>query len=75
MSGVANLILMGGTRRRDCLSDVSNFKTPVSKRQVSVQFLALCFVFGRSLKNEAFMTWPSGRQLLMQYMEDQLTPC
>ena len=34
MSGVANLILMGG-RRRDCLADVSNFETPVSKRQVS----------------------------------------
>jgi len=36
MSGVANLILMGGTRRRNCLSDVSNFKTPVSKRQEGV---------------------------------------
>ena len=37
MSGVANLILMGG-RRRVCLTDVSNFETPVSKRQVSAPY-------------------------------------
>ena len=49
MSGVANLILMGG-RRRVCLTDVSNFETPVSKKQVSAPYFS-CFLFlGKACK-------------------------
>ena len=51
MSGVANLILMGG-RRRACLADVTNFQTPVSKGQVRTIHPLVSshtFVFGPSL--------------------------